>query len=265
MNIINAIKERHSVRTYEAKEIEKEIIEKIEKYLENIESPFKNKVKIRLVRAGYSNESKKLGTYGVIKGANYFLVAVCEGKDFDFTALGYELEKVILYCTSLGLGTCWIGGTFNKGNFAKAVNLNEKEILPIISPLGYEADKKSFIASIFSKSTGKRKDFEELFFNGNFNTPLTKEEAGDYKEVLEMVRLAPSAVNKQPWRILRENNNYHFYIDGKGEFPKIDMGIALSHFHLMCDQLGIVGAFENNKPEIESKYEYLISWCEKIK
>lgn len=75
-----------------------------------------------------------------------------------------------------------------------------------------------------------------------------------------MVRLAPSAVNKQPWRIVKENNNYHFYIHGKGNFPKIDIGIALSHFHLMCKELNLSGMFKKQKPEIESNYEYIISW-----
>ena len=86
-------------------------------------------------------------------------------------ALGYSLEKVILYCTSLGLGTVWLGGTFNKGNFAKAVNLKENEILPIVSPVGYEGGKKSLFAKVVGKNTNKRNDFSQSFFNGDFNTP----------------------------------------------------------------------------------------------
>lgn len=164
MSIENTIRDRHSVRTYENIEISKDSIDKIEDFIDSMKSPFKNKIKIKLVKQGASEESKKLGTYGVIKGASYFLVAVCEGNEFDYTALGYDLEKVVLYCTSLGLGTCWIGGTFNKSNFAKAVGLKEKEVLPIICSLGYEDDKKSFIASMFGKSSGKRKNFEEVFF-----------------------------------------------------------------------------------------------------
>lgn len=54
------------------------------------------------------------------------------------------MEELILYATSLGLGTCWIGGTFKKGQFAKAMEVNQEEILPIISPIGYESENKSF-------------------------------------------------------------------------------------------------------------------------
>ena len=49
------------------------------------------------------------------------------------------MESLILYATSLGLGTCWIGGTFKKGQFAKAIDLKGDEILPIVLPIGYEA------------------------------------------------------------------------------------------------------------------------------
>ena len=61
-----------------------------------------------------------------------------------------------------------------------------------------------------------------------------------------MVRLAPSAVNRQPWRILVDQNCVHFYLKrtkgfngGKIDMQKIDMGIALCHFDLMCEELGI--------------------------
>lgn len=122
MSIENIIKKRHSVRNYDDKEISNELIDKINKYIGNIETPFTNRIRIQAVKEGDSKESKKLGTYGMIKGASNFLVTACEGNAGDYEAIGYALEKVILYCTSLGLGTCWIGGTFNKGNFAKAIN-----------------------------------------------------------------------------------------------------------------------------------------------
>lgn len=70
-----------------------------------------------------SDKDLKLGTYGVIKGANHFLIAACENDDLSLMALGYTFEKLVLYCTSLCLGTVWLGGTFNKGEFAKAINL----------------------------------------------------------------------------------------------------------------------------------------------
>lgn len=54
--------------------------------------------------------------------------------------------------------------------------------------------------------------FEELFFDGTFDLPLTREKAGVFAEPLDMVRLAPSAVNKQPWRVVVADNAAHFYL-----------------------------------------------------
>ena len=64
---------------------------------------------------------------------------------------------------------------------------------------------------------------------------------------LEMVRLAPSAVNKQPWRVVIADNAAHFYLKrSKGfghetdlDMQKIDMGIALCHFALTAKESGL--------------------------
>lgn len=74
----------------------------------------------------------KLGTYGIIKGAKYYLTVACEKNDFSLEALGYSLKKIVLYCTSLGLRTVWMGGTFKKSEFNKAMNITECEKFPVV-------------------------------------------------------------------------------------------------------------------------------------
>lgn len=113
---------------------------------------------------------------------------------------------------------------------------------------------------MMSASSNKRKDFNSLFFKDNFNTPMSFEEAKEYGEVLENVRLAPSAVNKQPWKIIKENNNLHIYNDSKIDMNKIDIGIALSHLELTAKEKGLDGKFEvlNNKED--DKFHYVISF-----
>jgi nitroreductase len=257
------IKKRHSVRNYENTGIPKDIKEKLQAYLDEInnsEGPFGGKVKIRLIKKDDKDKEVKLGTYGIIKGANYYLAVACKKSSHDFEDLGFLFEKVILYCTSLGLGTVWLGGTFNKGNFAKAMELKEDEKLVIVSPVGIEGGKKSILAKMFGSNTFKRKDFVQMFFNENFDTPITSEEAKEYNEVLEMVRIAPSAVNKQPWRILKEGNNYHIYSEGKSEISRIDIGICICHFYLSAKEKGLKGEIKvlNNKED--NKYKYVASW-----
>lgn len=257
------IKIRHSVRNYNDKPISDEIVSNIENYINNVDNPFNKKIRIKFIKKDNSNKELKLGTYGVIKGANYFLAAACEKDDLSLIALGYTLEKVILYCTSLGLGTVWLGGTFNKGEFAKAMNLGETEVLPIVSPVGYEGGKKSIIATLFGDNSKRRKDFSEICFSKNFDNPLTKNESKEYFTSLEMLRFAPSAINKQPWRILKEDDNIHFYLSNNKEINKIDMGIALCHFHLTAIEKNISGEFKSlnhTKTHDNSKFTYIMSW-----
>jgi hypothetical protein len=88
---------------------------------------------------------------------------------------------------------------------------------------------------------------------------------------LEMIRLAPSASNKQPWRIIKTGDTFHFYLKrtpGYGKISKgvdlqlIDMGIAMSHFELSCQELGMKGHWVNLDPGISSSeiVDYCISW-----
>lgn len=257
------IKKRYSVRNYENTGLSKEVKEKLLAYLEeinNTEGLFGGKVRISLVQKNDADKEIKLGTYGVIKGANNYLAVAYKESNYALEDLGFLFEKVILFCTSLGLGTVWIGGTFNKGDFAKAIKLKEDEKLPIVSPVGIEGGKKSILARIVGSNAFKRKDFSQIFFNENFDTPLTYEEAGQYNEVLEMTRLAPSAMNKQPWRILRQGNNYHFYSAGTIDVNRIDMGIGLCHFYLSAKENGIKGEIKVLGDKSDDKYKYVASW-----
>lgn len=264
--ITEVIRERHSVRSYDNVEIPEELIQKLEKYINemnNTKGIFGKGIRIKLIKSSYGDTEVKLGTYGIIKGAKYFLAVAYKKEDYSLEDLGFLFEKVILYCTSLGLGTVWIGGTFNKSNFAKAMDLKGDEALSIVSAVGIEGSKKSILAKMFGNNTNKRKDFSQIFFNGNFETPLNYEEAKAYGEVLEMVRLAPSAINKQPWRILKEGKDFHIYSNSKKEMNRIDMGICLCHFYLSAKEKGLNGEFKVLDNKDHKEYNYLISWIEK--
>ncbi|WP_455539327.1 nitroreductase family protein [Terrisporobacter sp.] len=263
-SITELIKSRHSVRTYENKQLPENIINQVKSYVNEINNTkgiFGEKIRIDIIEKNDGNKETKLGTYGVIKGANYYLVAAYDKNSKNgLYDLGYLLEKVVLYCTDLGFGTVWLGGTFNKGKFADAINLKDNESLPIVCPFGIESNKKTILAKMMGASSNKRKDFSSLFFKNDFNTPLSYEDAEKYGEVLENIRLSPSAVNKQPWKVIKEGNDLHIYSDGKIEMNKIDMGIALCHLELTAKEKGIDGKFKILDNKASDKFEYIISW-----
>lgn len=146
------------------------------------------------------------------------------------------------------------------------------ELFPAISPVGYPAAKRSLTETLM-RSTMKssaRKPWDALFYQEDFRTPLTMSMAGAYAQPLEMVRLAPSARNAQPWRVRKAGNAYHFYASykpglSKGEalIKRVDLGIALSHFHQTALQQGLSGTFEWMPQEdaaLPDSMHYLLSW-----
>ena len=235
------VKTRYSVRTYNGMPLADEDRKKILSYADSLSNPFGVKVAFRFLEKS-EQSTEKLGTYGVIKGTKLFIGATVPDTKFALEALGYDFEKLILYATSLGLGTCWLAGTFNREGFAAAMGVKENEIFPAVSAIGYPAEKRSVTESLFRKmlKSNQRKPWNQLFFNGVFSTPLSEADAGEYAQPLEMLRLAPSASNKQPWRVVKSGHMYHFYEEkdqGYGnklsfDVQRLDVGISLSHFHL---------------------------------
>ncbi len=183
-----------------------------------------------------------------------------KGKDMD-VAYGYAFEALLLQAHKMGLGTVWIGGTMPRDKFEKASKMAADEVMPCMSPLGVPAKKMSVKETLMRKGVkaDNRMDFEALFFSENFNTPLTKGaamEAGVY-DALECVRFAPSAVNKQPWRVILSKNAAHFYVKhDKGyltpdyDLQKVDLGIALYHFEKELFEVGRKPKFEVADPGI---------------
>lgn len=272
-SIEDTIKSRHSTRTYTDQLISVETREIINDYIQTLSNPFSIKVNFRLIESKTSANSEKLGTYGVIKGSTNYIGASVESSEFALEALGYEFEKLILYLTSLGLGTCWLGGTFNRSRFSKALELKENEIFPAISPFGYPSSKKRIADSLvrLSAKSDQRKPWSDLFFNRDFTQSLTSDVAGAYSFPLELLRLAPSASNKQPWRIVQDGTTYHFYeshAKGYGthfgyDIQKVDLGIAACHFHLAALEKDLKGEFKKLQTpvlEVPEHTEYIFSW-----
>lgn len=262
-SVIEIIKERKSVRSYTKEPLSVELVDNINSYIKSLVDPLGSKARIKWISTDMGDQPVKLGTYGIISGAKHFLALVIE-KNNQLSEIGggYLFEQAILYCTALGLGTCWLGATFNSNDFLQLIELKDNEKLAIISPVGYKREKKSFLESVMRKGAGSdhRKAFGSLFFLGSFDVPLQKDKAGRFATPLEMVRLAPSASNKQPWRVVKEEDRFHFY-HLPNRFSLYDMGIAFCHFEQTCKEQNLNGCFKTLEgiPSID-KFEYCMSW-----
>jgi len=261
LNAIQIIKDRASWRTFKDMDMEPEKISALRSAIEGEKTgPFGAKVRMVLVdiEAVDADKAMKLGTYGTIEGAKVFITAAAEKKDKSLADVGYIFEEVILLCTSLGLGTCWMGVTYDKAGFSAAMNLKENEELIAVTPVGYAVEKrrlKDKAMRVFVKSD-TRNHWNLMFFENDFTKSLNKEVAGRFEQPLECVRIGPSASNQQPWRIIKAGNAFHFYLEYTPKYKfqfgqTIDIGIAMKHFELACNELGINGKWQFARPAIE--------------
>ena len=269
-----AIRKRTSIRSYTSRDLGKELIEEINEHIsEPINGPLGSKIRIKLVYK-YSEENKKLklGTYGFISGASYFLVGQIEPGKLSFLDYGYVLEKLILELTDKGLGTCWLGGTFDRGEFSKSIDLEKGSLIPAVSPVGFPTSSRSLGDRIIRLGAGSRnrKEWENVFFMEQPGVPVKAENLGKpLRNALEMLRIAPSASNLQPWRILVRDNVYNFYLHrkpgyggrfGTADLQMMDIGIGMSHFELSLREHGPEMKWEIiETPELFDSWEYVVS------
>ncbi len=284
-SITEIIRQRYSVRRYQNTPIAAATQAELQARLEAIrEGPLGMPVRFKLVAAaaGDSQALRGLGTYGFIKNPTGFIVGAVRVEEHSLEDFGYAMERAILEATDLGLGTCWLGGSFTKSSFAKRINRASDEIMPAVCSVGYaEADSRMRDRIRQRAHADQRLPWESLFFEGRFDQPLTRESAGVYAEALEMSRLAPSASNKQPWRVVRDGQRWHFYCQrtpgyGKGsvvftllrlaDLQRMDIGIAMCHFELTARQQGLEGVWSSVDPEltaIDKNTVFIASWQEK--
>ena len=265
-NVTELIRARRSVRTFDGRMLDAETQQRLMALAQEIENPYGIPVAFR-----YLNAVEHGLSVPVVSGCDLYIGGKITTLPHASVAFGYSFERFVLLAKSLGLGTVWLGGTMNRAAFEAAMELGEDEIMPCASPVGYTAEKMSLRESMMRKAVkaDARLPFESLFYRGDFSTPLTASDAGALALPLEMVRLAPSAVNKQPWRVIVKGDSVHFYLkrskgfghEGKLDMQMIDMGIALCHFDLTAQERGLDPKFWSEDPNIpNAEGEYIASY-----
>jgi nitroreductase len=279
---VELIRQRISSRSYQVNPIPDQILSALEDFISGLPpGPFNSRPRFEITTATEDDPEalKGLGTYGFIRDPQGFLLGAGTTRPGAMEDFGFLMEMILLRAVDLGLGTCWLGGTFNRSRFARIINLEENEIIPSILSLGLPADQAGPAekAIRLSARADRRLPWRDLFFHDTPTQPLSKDEAGDFQIPLEMVRLGPSASNKQPWRILRSDQHFHFYLERSPNYPpgiartllgipdlqRIDLGIALAHFSLSAAQLALKGSWQiisDDKYPIHPDWEYVTSW-----
>jgi nitroreductase len=281
--VLEVMRGRFSCRRYLKKPIEGPIRARLEAFLAGLgPGPFGSRTRFGLLAATEDDEQalKGLGTYGMIRSPQGFIVGAMRPGAKNLEDYGYLMERAVLAAVGLGLGTCWLGGSFRKSRFAAGFGLAKDETVPAVVALGYsaDADRSGGWAGRAVKRSARLAP-EAMFFSGGFDQALREGEAGALAPALEAVRWAPSASNKQPWRLVRSGAGWHFFLRrtkgyGRGvsgiffptdDLQRIDMGIAMCHFEAAARELGAAGSWELHDPGLappDGLTEYAATWRE---
>lgn len=261
--ISDLIRQRKSVRTFDGKPLSAEDRSALEAYTASPTNPFSVPITFRLL------DVKEYGLSSpVIVGADTYLAAKVERVPNFEIAYGFSFEKVCLYALYRGIGTVMLTASLSRAAFEKAMEVKDGEVMPVASPVGYPAEKKSIRESLMRKGlkADDRKPFDQLFFEGGFHHPLPQ--ANPWAKALEMARWAPSAANGQPWRAVVDGDSVHFY-EAKsmkdsplGDIQKVDVGIALAHFDMTLEEEGGKGTYGFSDPGIPTpeNTHYIVTW-----
>ena len=262
MNIIEAMEERTSVRTYTDQPLSDAQSNELRQAIAKAYNPFGGHATIRLANFNLDGPFRP-STYGVISGASSYLLMGIAADRMSALSAGFMMEQVVLKATEMGLGTCWIAASFKGTDFADKADMPDDEPLKIVSPVGYPASKKKFLEKItrFAARSNTRKPFETLFFSKNFETPLATD--NKFAPSLEMLRIAPSSTNSQPWRAVVDGDTVHFFYLDKSKASILDCGIGICHFYLAEQFHGFDGNFHSAACQAPERYHYLISWTRK--
>lgn len=211
MDILTAMKERHSVRSYTDKKISSEIQCELRKTIDECNN--EGNMNIQLCVDEPNAFSGKMAHYGNFKNAkNYIAIIGKKGDNLD-ERCGYYGEKIVLKAAQLGLNTCWVALTYSKSKVKCTVNRDEK--LVCVIAIGYGET---------SGISRKTKTIEEL-------SSVEGEMPEWFRKGMEAAQLAPTAVNQQKFNIILKGNE----VKAKALmafYSKVDLGIVKYHFEI---------------------------------
>jgi len=222
MNKIEAIDERKSRRLYLTVPIEASLIsilqDQIRKF--NLESG----LSIQFIEDGSKAFSSFRKTYGLFSGVKSLIALVGPKSDPNLKEkAGYYGEMLILEATILGLGTCWVGGTFDTQS--DILKLTDQEALICVIPVGYVEAMSFKEKMVHQMVAGKSKSIEQLL-NSDSKLPDL------FNDGLKAVQKAPSAANRQPVRFEYGKGVLTALTEDDGKFNLVDLGIVKAHFEV---------------------------------
>jgi nitroreductase len=225
MDLLTAVDLRHSRRSYVPETLPLDLACKLHDFVTELNT--EPGVNIHFITNNSEAFDGVLKSYGVFKGVrNYFVLIVNKDNPEAVIKAGYYGEKLVLFCTTLGLNTCWVGATFDKKSCPVELSPNEKICAAIT--VGHSPKRKSIPENLIEVVYHPRsKRLNELFVSEAEIIPEW------FIKGISAVMKAPSAFNRQPTRfIYKKDGTVSAELKAIDGASGIDFGIARYHFEL---------------------------------
>lgn len=211
MELLEAMKQRHSVRSYKTQPLEENVKKAIYEKIEECNK--ESSLHIQLVADEPKAFDCLMAHYGNFSGVTNYIALIGKKTPDLEEKCGYYGEKLVLFAQQIGLNTCWVAMSYQKVPGVFQVNSDEK--LTVVIALGYGETQGVAHKSKEPKEVCKmQEEIPEWFQNG-----------------VDAALLAPTAMNQQKFVFSYEGNKV-FAKSGMGFYSKVDLGIAKYHFEL---------------------------------
>ena len=241
-----AISKRRSRRQFDSTQpIRPDLLERFREFCEEFK-PFPDARAVLVSESSDAVFKGAFGPFGKVRDAPAFVAFIGNTRSPKVQeAVGYTGEGVVLEATASQLGTCWVGGFFRPEVAAQLAGTQGNESVLAVTPIGYVRENESLEEKLMSGfgRTHKRHPLSHLA------TGLSEHEWPEWVRVsLEAARLAPSAVNRQPWGVHVERDSVTVFVrttePGFQISKRLDCGIAMLHIELGALGCGLQGKWD---------------------
>jgi len=238
MTNTEAIDARISCRAYKDEPLSEDTIGKLRAFVDDLVE--ESGLRFVLVSPAEGGATLKLGGRMFTGDVSTYLALIGPDDDATRERFGYFGEEFVLYATSLGLGTCWVAGTFDRASVV--VPLADGEVIHDVIPIGNVPAKQPFAQRTIRAGLRRRNKKPEALYQG----PTSLADAPAWVRAgIQCVIKGPSAVNQQPVVFVQDEQGLRATLPNvKREVAYTDLGIAKLHFELGAASEGMHGGWQ---------------------
>lgn len=233
MTPLELLRLRRSVRAFTAESVSPELVRKLQALVTMINT-HQQGIKFQIITDDPDPLASFSQSYGIFTNPRNYLAAVVDtATPHVMERAGYFAEKFVIKAVELGLGTCYIGGTYNSKKVKAQLRAGEKILFLVI--FGHPLEKSKPLSRLMAKFVHMKERGASSFFEPASELHEALDKFPILKEGLEAVACAPSSLNKRPTSICIDKKDGEEKIcarvDEKNSKNLIDLGIAKFNFN----------------------------------